>query len=266
MSESSQLPPSPAQPSTLVTSDQEKQTRALELRSKLWEVRGKACEVPVKLFGIVSVLVAGVWGYVDYRTHEKARIGEEGKQRQERLDKEEELAKQRWDDAKKDRDIRDKEYRLAVYQERKPLYAQACRVAAQIATAEKLGDAKDAIQRFNELYYGELCLVEDKPMEHAMVAFRTTLEEHLQSPGKQPVELRRAAIKLAMSAQSGLKLEEVFAIVPGDQKSKLESEVSSGTAHSVPGSGDEKLKARDEKLQKSGAEKLKARDEQPKSK
>lgn len=56
------------------------------------------------------------------------------------------------------------------------LYGEAVRTTVAIATAPD-GDAKDAAsRRFEELFWGELALVEDKDVESAMLAFRDELE------------------------------------------------------------------------------------------
>lgn len=48
------------------------------------------------------------------------------------------------------------------------LYAEASQVAAKIATSTDVSEVSEATQRFWELFWGELALVENKDVEHRM--------------------------------------------------------------------------------------------------
>jgi hypothetical protein len=117
-----------------------------------------------------------------------------------------------------------KDFMLKLYEERRPLFGEACRTAAQIATADMMADAKPAVKKFLELYYSELCLVENPELEAAMIEFKRELGQGANAKAPPPHELRVAALRLAIGAQAGLKLEEVFDVKLGDQSRKLGGE------------------------------------------
>jgi hypothetical protein len=54
--------------------------------------------------------------------------------------------------------------------------SQAAKAAAQIATSDDADTIRKAAFRFDELYWGELVLVEDAALEKAMIDFRGMIE------------------------------------------------------------------------------------------
>jgi hypothetical protein len=119
----------------------------------------------------------------------------------------------------------EKEYQLRLYEARKPLYGDACRIAANLATGESFDTKGQSLQRFYELYYGELCLVEDTTLEQAMIAYRSQLLADLEQ-GKPSPALRRSALEVAKACQNTLNLETVFGGKYGGARDKLEGESS----------------------------------------
>ncbi|SFH65521.1 hypothetical protein [Albimonas pacifica] len=69
---------------------------------------------------------------------------------------------------------------------------EASRLAAQLATSPDAAARAKAGARFEELYWGELAIVEDAPVEQAMVAFRRKW-----TAGEDPTALRVPALTIA---------------------------------------------------------------------
>ncbi|WP_339951261.1 hypothetical protein [uncultured Albimonas sp.] len=69
---------------------------------------------------------------------------------------------------------------------------EASRLAAQLATSPAAETRAAAGARFEELYWGELAIVEDAAVEQAMVAFRAAW-----TAGKDPSSLRVPALTVA---------------------------------------------------------------------
>lgn len=86
------------------------------------------------------------------------------------------------------------------------LYFEATKVAAQLSTLPR-GEAWTAPrQRFWELYWGELGLVEDAGVLAAMVAFGDALRAYEQGSGTQ-AELHQLALGLARACRNSLQSE-----------------------------------------------------------
>jgi hypothetical protein len=93
-------------------------------------------------------------------------------------------------------DNRDRELENAQVEARRPfldrqmtLYTDATRAVALIATSEDAAERANAEQRFWELYWGELALVEDSRVEAAMVAFKNGLVGKAGQPKMQQLSL-----------------------------------------------------------------------------
>ena len=61
------------------------------------------------------------------------------------------------------------------------LYTEAAQVAARIATSRDQSATDEAVERFWQLYWGELALVENEAVEGAMKAFGDGLRDELSS-------------------------------------------------------------------------------------
>jgi hypothetical protein len=90
---------------------------------------------------------------------------------------------------------------------REAAYREACNVAASLATAWKRGDPDErkARARFWELYWGELAVVEDKDVEHAMVRYGDALDRWTEPGSDPPPELTRLSLELAHACRDSLK-------------------------------------------------------------
>ncbi len=81
------------------------------------------------------------------------------------------------------------------------LYTEATRSTATIATSKDAKEVEKATKRFEELYWGELALVEHGAVASAMVAFRSALV------AKQPQDaLAPLALDLAHACRDELAL------------------------------------------------------------
>lgn len=109
-------------------------------------------ETYIKLFGVVVVLAGGIWTlfqYVDARRHET------------------ELQSQ----------LRRRETDAFLFRKQADLYFEAAANAATIASSTDSKTRKKAEERFNQLYWGELVMVEDRRVELAMINFKDCLDK-----------------------------------------------------------------------------------------
>jgi hypothetical protein len=74
------------------------------------------------------------------------------------------------------------------------LYARACLVADQLAAARSPAEVERVRREFWELYYGELAIVEDPEVEHAMIQFGNELRGWREGPA--PAKFRELARQL----------------------------------------------------------------------
>ena len=80
------------------------------------------------------------------------------------------------------------------------LYFEASGLASKIATNTSEHDVEEAIVRFNEIYWGELAVVEDRIVEPAMVDFKRLLERGDCSKR----DLKLSALKLSRALRDSL--------------------------------------------------------------
>ena len=80
------------------------------------------------------------------------------------------------------------------------LYTEATQIAAKIATTDNKDYLKkENIDRFMQLSWGELALVEDREVASAMISFRNCLMKECSM-----VELEQASLKLAHACRDSL--------------------------------------------------------------
>jgi len=87
------------------------------------------------------------------------------------------------------------------------LYTEACREAVCLATSDDDGERAKAAQRFWELYWGELCMVESREVERAMMRCGKALQEEAKQD-----ELQSASYELAHALRSSLEASWGFRI------------------------------------------------------
>ena len=79
------------------------------------------------------------------------------------------------------------------------LYAEATRIAAQVATQGNSESGKKALVRFWELYWGELALVENRSVEAAMKRMGDALRSNASTQ-----ELEQASLAVAHACRESL--------------------------------------------------------------
>lgn len=87
------------------------------------------------------------------------------------------------------------------------LYTEACRVAVCLATSKNDEERANAERRFWELYWGELCMVESRGVERAMVKFGKMLKNNA---GEAP--LQSASYELAHELRNSLEASWGFRV------------------------------------------------------
>ena len=80
------------------------------------------------------------------------------------------------------------------------LYAEIAKTTSVIATSDNEINIKLATRRFNELYYGELALVERDKVIRAMIAFKKALDGLSEDANSQK-ELGRLALSLVKACR-----------------------------------------------------------------
>jgi hypothetical protein len=99
------------------------------------DLQNKKLEVRIKIFGVMVLLASGIWTLFKWR------------------------------------DDRKQEVNRYVFEKQTTLYFEATKIAATIANSEDIAAVSAAKERFNELFYGDLVVVEDRRIELAMIAF-----------------------------------------------------------------------------------------------
>jgi hypothetical protein len=172
-------------------------------------------DIVFKWFGLVAVLASAYWTVHSYN---QSRASE--------------LVQQQYTQ-KQDEQARTKDLNAFIFQHQATLYFDAARSAATLADAlDPYSDNRTAIdaktlkaerERFDQLYWGELVVVEDRRVEMAMIAFRECMlldGKKCESPTKDqyskdidPAVLKKAgspllvnlALQLAACTRSALQ-------------------------------------------------------------
>jgi hypothetical protein len=144
------------------------------------------------------------------------------REQNQRLARESEEARKReaiarQDEYNKEATARREEYERRLWERQLDLYLQACKATSTLASVESPKDSEfvSARMRFQQLYYGELCVVESRPVSDSMIAFRDALLAYETDPsaGKRG-ELRRIALRLAQACRDST--ESVYKVNFGD--------------------------------------------------
>ncbi|HEX4638682.1 MAG TPA: hypothetical protein VH170_04275 [Chthoniobacterales bacterium] len=110
------------------------------------------------------------------------------------------------------RNSKKEEFRKRFWEEQYALYSKAVSAAALIATAKDFHSIAAAREEFWRLYWGALCMVEDREVEAAMVDFGEVLAEAEKAgdisdrpaTGNARTKFRDAAYYLAHSMRESL--------------------------------------------------------------
>lgn len=110
-----------------------------------------------KWISLCALMISAIWTYYKYRDDRRIDL----------THRQQEVAK----------DVADKQKELNsfIFQRQANLYFDAARTAATLAKSADPKRLSEARERFNELFYGELVVVEDRRVELAMIAFHRCL-------------------------------------------------------------------------------------------
>src|SRR4051794_5374796 len=92
---------------------------SLDDRLKVWDM-------VIKGVGGLILVVGALWGYLDYRSKEAQRHAEDVKYRESKDTEAKRYQDERDAKAAQELNQRDKEFKLKLYEERRPLSAEAC--------------------------------------------------------------------------------------------------------------------------------------------
>ena len=138
-------------------------------------------EVTLKLFSPILAIAVFVWGIYTYLdTSEKKLVAQ--------------IA-----EAERNATTRRIKATMPYLEKQLDLYTEATQVTAIIATSKDQEEIRVATKRFNELFWGELALVERDEVAKKMIAFR-----HALDGGKEQKVLANLALKLAHSCRDEL--------------------------------------------------------------
>lgn len=118
----------------------------------------KNWDLIVKVVGLIALMASGFWTLYKFRDDRRVDL------------------EHRHDADVKDDKAREQEFNKYVFERQTDLYFEAARTAASIASSENRESVKKATDRFYELYWGELVVVEDRRVELAMIAFNECLD------------------------------------------------------------------------------------------
>jgi len=160
-------------------------------------------DIIFKWFGLVAVLASAGWTVHSYRESRASEL------------------EQRKYAQGKDEEARTKDQNSFIFQRQAMLYLDATRAAAAIATSADRQTLHEMGERFKQLYWGELVVVEDRRVELAMIAFGLCWAKDgkdckriTQNQFGKPIDpaqikaeplLRNFALELAACTRSALK-------------------------------------------------------------
>jgi hypothetical protein len=105
----------------------------------------------------------------------------------------------------KDRDLRDKEFKLKYWEKQLDVYLSISQSAARLATLDNEDERDKEYQRFTELYFGNfLMIVTDDKTAHAAKTFFQKYIDYQNDPRKQ-VEVQLSSKDLANSCRNSLR-------------------------------------------------------------
>ena len=179
-----------------------------EDKHRLHDTIIKWLSVPLAIAGFTIALLTYVGQQSEARsqaaTIEKDRLAAAAAEESGRIERE-----------KRDAIVRAESYRSQFWQSQLRLYLEATKAASTLATASdsKSPSYQEARARFDQLYYGELCVVESSDVSGRMVDFRKLLiavEEGVQSREL----LKSASMSLARACRKSS--EDVWNIQLGE--------------------------------------------------
>jgi hypothetical protein len=134
----------------------------------------------------LSVVAGGIWALYTYR-----------------VQREDETAQRR------------REYLLELHREKKEIYQPLCSAVGKIVSAKSLAEAQPSIDKFWELYFGEVHLVEDANVQQHKIAFGQALQGWQDRKDETPpTELLPLSGNLVQACQEAIALEKAYGISP----------------------------------------------------
>lgn len=124
------------------------------------KTRAKNWDLIVKIVGLIALVASGLWTLYKFRDDR-------------RVDLDNQAAAQRTE-AK----LRIDELNRFVFERQAGLYFEAAQAASTIATSDNKAEKKAASDKFYELYFGQLVVVEDRRVELAMIEFSRCLNQN----------------------------------------------------------------------------------------
>jgi hypothetical protein len=120
--------------------------------------QAKTWDLAVKVLGLVALVASGLWTLYTYQVNRNIDLTR--------------------DNEAIERDTKSKQYELnsLIFQKQAELYLEGAKAAATIASSGDKTAIANATERFKELYFGELVVVEDRRVELAMISFESCLE------------------------------------------------------------------------------------------
>jgi hypothetical protein len=115
-------------------------------------------DITFKWFGLIAVISGAFWTYFTFQANRFT-------DRQHQLESE-----------NRDLNTRMAELNSFIFQRQTDLYFDAARSAAAIATSRNNNEVAAAKERFEQLFWGKLVVVEDRRVEEAMISFRDCAE------------------------------------------------------------------------------------------
>lgn len=175
----------------------EDELRRLELAAKQADLTNKKWELFFKWIGLATVLFGIAWPIFQYtRTLRQNEVDRQARAAQEITQRDKELATAR------------REAQRPFLELQLKLYTEAVAVAGKLNTLAPGPDRDRARRRFEELYWSELSVVEDKQVEVAMMEFKCALERYEQATAAQRAEaagrLKCRSLKLAHGVRDSL--------------------------------------------------------------
>ncbi len=161
----------------------------------------------LKVVGLIALIVSGTWTLYKFRQ-----------------DRNVDLTHQR-EAEKMDESAKLQELNRFIFERQASLYFDAARSAGTIATSHNKATREAAIERFYQLYFGDLVVVEDRRVELAMIEFSRCLDKDnrgcertitVDQSGKPllgeslrlvPASLDNLSLELAACVRSALTLD-----------------------------------------------------------
>lgn len=124
------------------------------------KTKGTNWDLIVKIVGLIALLASGLWTLYKFRADRRVDLDRQFQAQQT--------------EAK----LRADELNRFIFERQAGLYLEAAQAASTIATSNNKAEKKAANNKFYELYFGQLVVVEDRRVELAMIEFSHCLNKN----------------------------------------------------------------------------------------